>query len=962
MKSRFNRGAHKRIARSFEPLEPRLALDGSAAPIGADGYLTLSFAQDGVLVAGQPNGLASTFGQLGSDQQWQDTILRAFQTWAIHTNADVGLVDDSGDPFGTPGATRDDERFGDIRIAGVAMAPEIGAISVPIDNVLSGTWHADVVFNTAFPYSSLDDVFAIALHEAGNVFGLKDNDDPSSPMKAGPIPTATNPTSADIAALRSLHGARAPDINELDDDNNPTPNDSRATATEWEPGGGDDDAPGAIPALAQGDLQSVGDVDYFALKLPDGYSGPLTVTMRSDGVSLLRPSLRLDTASGTVLGEASGVGQRGDRVSVTTTSVVGGQTVYVRASAASDAGLFAIGGYSLVAVFDATNIVAPERIEAASAARIRGLEVNDLQQVFEPGEDAFRNDFGNDDSIGSATSLVASAGFAASSRYEIVASIGVPADIDHYRVAPPGGETTVAYFTVRSLNIGRLVPSIEVLTDQGVAVPTRVLVNGAGELLVEADTMGVVGDLIVRVAASTSAGPFTRGNYSLSAGFVESPATLSTFAAGSLVRTDSVSENTFYVAEPQLFHFVLAVESAVPSAAAVVVEVRNTSGAVVTTIVAPVDESRSAGAAFLPIGDYTAAFSVVALGDSITAPLQYALIGAPFSDPFVGDGSDPTTNPFDCGTNDGFYCYPGGIVSSDPYLWEDFITSLSEAPAPGDSAEEIRRLLGDWWSWVWTQLGVNGPPLAQSDDYTIQSSTQSLLLARAVSPHNVLANDFEPETDPLVAVLAVAPRHGDVVVHPNGTFAYTPVPGFVGFDWFRYTAYDFVNESNQATVWVSVSGASGLEGDYNGDSAVDYADGDFWRGNYGETGGPADGNRDGVVDSADYTLWRDNLGSSSSAQAAPLPVSGATPNTASLATLHLALESRSSTRPLLRSPLLASQHGPMSNRHLLLLVTDLPPVQADEAFATWRRPTLLTAGDRDAEVPTFGLGPLFGQR
>jgi hypothetical protein len=321
--------------------------------------------------------------------------------------------------------------------------------------------------------------------------------------------------------------------------------------------------------------------------------------------------------------------------------------------------------------------------------------------------------------------------------------------------------------------------------------------------------------------------------------------------------------------------------------------------------------------------------------------LQYSLLGAPFSDPFVGDGSDPTTNPFDCGANDGFYCYPGGIVSSDPYLWDDFVASLSESPTPGDTAAEIRRLLGDWWSWVWTHFGVNGPPLAQSDDYTAPPAAQSRAFALMVGPENVLANDIEPESDPIVAVLASPPRHGEVTLNPDGTFAYTPNPGFVGFDWFRYTAYDFATTSNSATVWVSASGLAGLIGDYNGDGAVDTGDGDFWRSNYGEAGGPADGNGDGFVDAADYTIWRDGMSQAAAQTQANVqspPDPPALPpridvSPAAFPTPDVA----SRTRPATRARFVELRVDPATSQRALPLAAGTAVAARDESLATWSR-------------------------
>src|ERR1700754_2409009 len=84
----------------FESLEPRTMFDGNGLLLTNDAYLTLSFAADGTTIAGQSNGLAAKFDAIASRSVWEDAILSAFQAWAVHTNADIGLVADGGQSFG----------------------------------------------------------------------------------------------------------------------------------------------------------------------------------------------------------------------------------------------------------------------------------------------------------------------------------------------------------------------------------------------------------------------------------------------------------------------------------------------------------------------------------------------------------------------------------------------------------------------------------------------------------------------------------------------------------------------------------------------------------------------------------------------------------------------------------------------------------------------------------------------
>src|SRR5688572_26870649 len=106
--TRRNKIRNPRRRLSIDALEPRMALDATGSALGTAPYLTLSFAPDGTTVGGASSSLLAKFDALAPRAVWQDAILRAFQTWAVHTNADIGLVADGGQPLGAPGASQRD--------------------------------------------------------------------------------------------------------------------------------------------------------------------------------------------------------------------------------------------------------------------------------------------------------------------------------------------------------------------------------------------------------------------------------------------------------------------------------------------------------------------------------------------------------------------------------------------------------------------------------------------------------------------------------------------------------------------------------------------------------------------------------------------------------------------------------------------------------------------------------------
>ncbi|WP_257386237.1 Ig-like domain-containing protein [Tahibacter caeni] len=70
----------------------------------------------------------------------------------------------------------------------------------------------------------------------------------------------------------------------------------------------------------------------------------------------------------------------------------------------------------------------------------------------------------------------------------------------------------------------------------------------------------------------------------------------------------------------------------------------------------------------------------------------------------------------------------------------------------------------------------------------------------------VLANDTDPENDPLTITGTSAPAHGSVSF-TAGQVSYTPAPGYVGTDSFTYTISDGRGGSDTATVTVTIGTA-----------------------------------------------------------------------------------------------------------------------------------------------------------
>jgi hypothetical protein len=90
----------------------------------------------------------------------------------------------------------------------------------------------------------------------------------------------------------------------------------------------------------------------------------------------------------------------------------------------------------------------------------------------------------------------------------------------------------------------------------------------------------------------------------------------------------------------------------------------------------------------------------------------------------------------------------------------------------------------------------NLPPVAVADAFGRKNGNH-------VATGNVLANDSDPEGDPLTAQLVGAPALGTVTFAADGSFVYDPRPPNQGVDTFTYRVSDGVSWSAPATVTVT---------------------------------------------------------------------------------------------------------------------------------------------------------------
>jgi predicted CXXCH cytochrome family protein len=198
----------------------------------------------------------------------------------------------------------------------------------------------------------------------------------------------------------------------------------------------------------------------------------------------------------------------------------------------------------------------------------------------------------------------------------------------------------------------------------------------------------------------------------------------------------------------------------------------------------------------------------VANDDSYNTPQDTLLnIAAPgvLSNDTDSDG-DPLTAILDTNVNsgsltlnaDGSFTYTPnpGFTGSDSFTY-----FANDGTANSASAATVN---------ITVTAGGNAPPVASDDSYTTPQDTPLNIVAPGV-----LSNDTDANSDPLTAVLNTNVSSGSLTLNADGSFTYTPNPGFTGSDSFTYFANDgTANSASAATVDITV-GTVNPHGNYS---------------------------------------------------------------------------------------------------------------------------------------------------